>query len=86
MSGAALGHQSLTYLGGPANAWSDGERSRALSKFAERAGIKVFTPGLFAPTVEGGRRLLTSAQLAVRPRLSRSTTCSPSACCNDCST
>jgi DNA-binding LacI/PurR family transcriptional regulator len=38
---AALGHRSLTYLGGPANAWVDGERSRALSEFAERAGITV---------------------------------------------
>jgi DNA-binding LacI/PurR family transcriptional regulator len=51
---AALGHQSLTYLGGPANAWSDGERSRALSKFAEGAGIKVIRRGPFAPTLEGG--------------------------------
>ena len=51
---AAQGHRSLTYLGGPANAWSDGERSRALSEFAERAGIKVITRGPFAPTVEGG--------------------------------
>jgi LacI family repressor for deo operon, udp, cdd, tsx, nupC, and nupG len=51
---AALGHRSLTYLGGPANAWVDGERSRALSKFAERAGIKVIRRGPFAPTLEGG--------------------------------
>ena len=51
---AALGHRSLTYLGGPANAWSDGERSRALSMFAERAGIEVIRRGPFAPTLEGG--------------------------------
>ncbi len=51
---AALGHRSLTYLGGPANAWVDGERSRALSESAERAGIKVLTRGPFAPTLEGG--------------------------------
>jgi DNA-binding LacI/PurR family transcriptional regulator len=51
---AALGHRSLTYLGGPANAWSDGARSRALSKFAEGAGIKVIRRGPFAPTLEGG--------------------------------
>ena len=51
---AALGHRSLTYLGGPANAWVDGERSSALSKFAERAGIKVIRRGPFAPTLESG--------------------------------
>jgi len=51
---AALGHRSVTYLGGPANAWIDGERSRALSEFAERAGITVRRRGPFAPTVEGG--------------------------------
>jgi DNA-binding LacI/PurR family transcriptional regulator len=51
---AALGHRSLTYLGGPANAWVDGERSRALSEFAERAGIKVMRRGPFAPTRDGG--------------------------------
>jgi DNA-binding LacI/PurR family transcriptional regulator len=51
---AALGHRSLTYLGGPANAWVDGERSRALSEFAERAGIKVTRRGPFAPTLDGG--------------------------------
>jgi DNA-binding LacI/PurR family transcriptional regulator len=51
---AALGHRSVAYLGGPANAWIDGERSRALSQFAERAGITVSKRGPFAPTVEGG--------------------------------
>lgn len=51
---AALGHRSVTYLGGPANAWIDGERSLALSEFAERAGITVSKRGPFAPTVEGG--------------------------------
>jgi DNA-binding LacI/PurR family transcriptional regulator len=51
---AALGHRSLTYLGGPANAWVDGERSRALSDSAERAGLKVIRRGPFAPTLEGG--------------------------------
>jgi DNA-binding LacI/PurR family transcriptional regulator len=51
---AALGHRSLTYLRGPANAWVDGERARALSDFAARAGIEVMTRGPFAPTLEGG--------------------------------
>jgi LacI family transcriptional regulator, galactose operon repressor len=51
---AALGHRSLTYLGGPAKAWSDGARSRALSESAEAAGIKVIRRGPFAPTLDGG--------------------------------
>ncbi len=51
---AALGHRSLTYLGGPAKAWSDRERWRALSTFAERAGITLTKRGPFAPTLEGG--------------------------------
>jgi LacI family transcriptional regulator, galactose operon repressor len=51
---AALGHRSLTYLGGPANAWSDDARWRALAASAEAAGIKVIRRGPFAPTLEGG--------------------------------
>ena len=51
---AALGHRALTYLGGPANAWVDGERWRALSQYAERAGIDVIRRGPFPPTLEGG--------------------------------
>ncbi len=51
---AALGHRSVTYLGGPANAWSDGARWRALAASAEEAGIKVIRRGPFAPTLEGG--------------------------------
>jgi DNA-binding LacI/PurR family transcriptional regulator len=52
---AALGHRSLTYLGGPAKAWSDGERARALSASAQAAGITVIRRGPFAPTVAGGQ-------------------------------
>jgi DNA-binding LacI/PurR family transcriptional regulator len=51
---AALGHRSVTYLGGPAKAWSDGARSHALSESAEAAGIKVIRRGPFAPTLDGG--------------------------------
>jgi DNA-binding LacI/PurR family transcriptional regulator len=51
---AALGHRSVTYLGGPAKAWSDGARSRALSESAEAAGIEVIRRGPFAPTLDGG--------------------------------
>jgi DNA-binding LacI/PurR family transcriptional regulator len=51
---AALGHRTLTYLGGPANAWVDGERWRALSESAERVGIDVIRRGPFSPTLAGG--------------------------------
>jgi DNA-binding LacI/PurR family transcriptional regulator len=51
---AALGHRSVTYLGGPAKEWSDGARWRALAASAEEAGIKVIRRGPFAPTLEGG--------------------------------
>jgi LacI family transcriptional regulator len=41
----ALGHEHVVYLGGPAQAWSDGERRRALRAEARR-GLRVeFLPG-----------------------------------------
>lgn len=51
---AALGHREVTYLGRPANAWSDGARWSALAASAEAAGIKVIRRGPFAPTLDGG--------------------------------
>ena len=48
---AALGHRSVAYLGGPANAWSDGARWQALAASAQEAGIKVIRRGPFAPTL-----------------------------------
>ena len=51
---AALGHTSIAYLGGPANAWSDGQRWAALASGAERAGIAATRVGPFAATLAGG--------------------------------
>jgi DNA-binding LacI/PurR family transcriptional regulator len=51
---AALGHESLAYLAGPRDAWSDGERWRALAANAEAAGLAITRLGPFSPTVEGG--------------------------------
>jgi DNA-binding LacI/PurR family transcriptional regulator len=51
---AALGHRTVTYLGGPANAWADGERWRALSHSAGSAGIEITRRGPFSPTLAGG--------------------------------
>jgi DNA-binding LacI/PurR family transcriptional regulator len=50
----ALGHRSLAYLAGPAAAWSDTERWRALSEAAEAAGVRIARCGPFAPTLDGG--------------------------------
>jgi DNA-binding LacI/PurR family transcriptional regulator len=44
----------VTYLGGPANAWADGERWRALSHSAGSAGIEITRRGPFSPTLAGG--------------------------------
>jgi DNA-binding LacI/PurR family transcriptional regulator len=51
---AALGHRALTYLAGPANAWTDGERCRALAAHAGAAGIGFTRVGPFSPTLDQG--------------------------------
>jgi DNA-binding LacI/PurR family transcriptional regulator len=50
----ALGHRSLAYLAGPSDAWSDGERWRALVEHAEAAGARIVRCGPFSPTLDGG--------------------------------
>lgn len=51
---AALGHRSLAYLAGPADAWPDGQRWHALSRHAAAAGVAITRRGPFVPTVEHG--------------------------------
>jgi DNA-binding LacI/PurR family transcriptional regulator len=51
---AALGHRSVTYLGGPPAAWIDGARWQALAAAAGEAGLTMIRKGPFAPTLEGG--------------------------------
>ena len=51
---AALGHRHLAYLAGPRNAWSDGERGRALAAHAAAAGLELTRLGPFSPTVDHG--------------------------------
>ena len=51
---AGLGHRHLAHLGGPSNAWSDGERWRGLTGSAERLGVRLTRLGPFSPTVSGG--------------------------------
>jgi DNA-binding LacI/PurR family transcriptional regulator len=50
----ALGHRSIAYLGGPRNAWADGQRWRALSEYASQAGVEIVRHGPFSPTVQHG--------------------------------
>jgi DNA-binding LacI/PurR family transcriptional regulator len=51
---AALGHRSVAYLAGPRNAWTDGVRRRALTRYAHKAGLEIVVRGPFTPTVEQG--------------------------------
>ena len=51
---AGLGHRRIAYLAGPVDAWADGERRRALARYAADAGITIDRLGPFAPTLEGG--------------------------------
>lgn len=51
---AALGHRSIAYLAGPADAWTDRERHRSLSRHAEAAGMIFRRFGPFSPTLDGG--------------------------------
>jgi DNA-binding LacI/PurR family transcriptional regulator len=51
---AALGHRHLAYLSGPADAWTDAQRGRALRAHAARAGIALDRSGPFPPTLEHG--------------------------------
>ena len=50
----ALGHRSLAYLGGPANAWAANKRWEALAAHSGEAGAEIVRLGPFPPTLEGG--------------------------------
>jgi len=49
-----LGHHMITYVGGPAAAWSDGNRWRTILDTAAELGMKVNRIGPYPPTVVGG--------------------------------
>jgi DNA-binding LacI/PurR family transcriptional regulator len=44
---AGLGHQSLTYVSGPANSWSNQQRWQAIEQAAQEAGIHAVRIGPF---------------------------------------
>ena len=53
---AENGSRTVTYVAGPVNSWSDGERWRAARIAARQHGIQVQRHGPFAPTTAGGEQ------------------------------
>lgn len=51
---ADRGSSIITYVSGPENSWSDGERWRAARMAAARLGVRAHRVGPFAPTSRGG--------------------------------
>jgi LacI family transcriptional regulator, repressor for deo operon, udp, cdd, tsx, nupC, and nupG len=64
-----LGHESVTYVGGPEASWANGARLRALRESGHELSIATRHLGPFDPTVAGGvaaaQRLLEQAPTAV---------------------
>ena len=53
---AENGIRTVTYVAGPVNSWSDGERWRAARASARTHGLQVQRHGPFAPTIAGGEQ------------------------------
>lgn len=53
---AENGIRTVTYVAGPVNSWSDGERWRAARTAARSLGLTVQRHGPFAPTIAGGEQ------------------------------
>lgn len=53
---AENGIRNVTYVAGPVNSWSDGERWRAARAAARQHGLQVQRHGPFAPTIAGGEQ------------------------------
>jgi LacI family transcriptional regulator len=51
---AALGHDHVTYLAGPARSWADETRRRALRQVGTEQGVQSRRVGPYPPTVAGG--------------------------------
>ena len=50
------GIRTVTYVAGPVNSWSDGERWRAARVAARQHGLQIQRHGPFAPTTTGGEQ------------------------------
>ena len=53
---AENGIRTVTYVAGPVNSWSDGERWRAARVAARQHGLQIQRHGPFAPTTAGGEQ------------------------------
>ena len=53
---AEQGLRTVTYVAGPVNSWSDGERWRAARLAARQHGLQVHRHGPFPPTTAGGEQ------------------------------
>jgi LacI family transcriptional regulator len=53
---AENGLRTVTYVAGPINSWSDGERWRAARVAARQHGLQIQRHGPFAPTTAGGEQ------------------------------
>ncbi|MFI5930799.1 LacI family DNA-binding transcriptional regulator [Actinoplanes sp. NPDC051494] len=62
---AGLGHGLVTYVAGPADAWADGMRRRALRQAGCEFGVQSRRIGPFPPTVAGG--MTAAGELLHRP-------------------
>jgi DNA-binding LacI/PurR family transcriptional regulator len=51
---AALGHEHVTYVAGPADSWADAARRRSLRQAGTEQGIQSRRVGPYPPTVAGG--------------------------------
>lgn len=49
-----LGHQTITYLAGPDNSWSDGVRWRGLREASLELDLRVRRIGPYTPSIKGG--------------------------------
>jgi DNA-binding LacI/PurR family transcriptional regulator len=52
---ASFGHESITYVAGPAASWTNGRRWLALRDAAHELNVRARCVGPFAPTADGGR-------------------------------
>lgn len=53
---AENGTRTVTYVAGPVNSWSDGERWRTARAAAKNHGIQINRQGPYAPTTTGGEQ------------------------------
>ena len=53
---AALGHRTISYLGGPRRSWSNAQRHQAVVDATAQAGLELVEFGPFEPQIQAGAR------------------------------